>query len=237
VEPRFIPTPTATDSGKSAIDAVRTARERCWRYDWVLDLDVQAYFDNIDWELMLKALRKHTDCRWVLLYVERWLKAPVQMEGGSIVPRTAGTPQGGASGLQAGVASGEDEDCLLQGCAPAGRLSCHCVRLPGLPVPCPEDDVEEGERRIFTHRVQPAASPKALKRISRTVRCWALHHRIDLSLTELAAMHNPCVRGRIGCEPPSLRPLGAVSWHEGFDTPDLKEVKSLLEVLEEAAAS
>ena len=52
-------------------------------------------FDSIDWELMLKAVRQHTDCRWVLLYVERWLKAPVQMEDGSIVPRTAGTPQGG----------------------------------------------------------------------------------------------------------------------------------------------
>jgi len=81
--------------GKSAIDAVHTARERCWRYDWVLDLDVQAYFDSLDWELMLKAVRQHTDCRWVLLYVERWLKAPVQIEDGSIVPRTAGTPQGG----------------------------------------------------------------------------------------------------------------------------------------------
>ena len=81
--------------GKSAIDAVRTARERCWRYDWVLDLDVQAYFDSLDWELMLKAVRQHTDCRWVLLYVERWLKAPVQMEDGSIVLRMAGTPQGG----------------------------------------------------------------------------------------------------------------------------------------------
>ena len=52
-------------------------------------------FDSIDWELMLTAVRKHTDCRWVLLHVERWLKAPVQMEDGSIVPRTAGTPQGG----------------------------------------------------------------------------------------------------------------------------------------------
>jgi RNA-directed DNA polymerase len=61
----------------------------------VLDLDTQAYFDSIDWELMLKAVRQHTDCRWVLLYVERWLKAPVQMEDGSIVLRTAGTPQGG----------------------------------------------------------------------------------------------------------------------------------------------
>jgi group II intron reverse transcriptase/maturase len=81
--------------GKSAIDAVRQARQRCWRCDWVLDLDVRAFFDSIDWELLLKAVRQHTDCPWVLLYVERWLKAPVQMEDGSVVPRTAGTPQGG----------------------------------------------------------------------------------------------------------------------------------------------
>ena len=81
--------------GKSAIDAVRQARQRCWRYDWVLDLDVKAYFDSIDWELMLKAVRHHTNCPWALLYIERWLKAPMQMEDGSVVPRTAGTPQGG----------------------------------------------------------------------------------------------------------------------------------------------
>ena len=81
--------------GRSAIDAVRPARQRCWRYDWVLDIDVKAYFDSIDWELLLKAVRHHTDCPWVLLYIERWLKAPVQMEDGSVVPRTAGTPQGG----------------------------------------------------------------------------------------------------------------------------------------------
>ena len=81
--------------GKSAIDAVHQARQRCWRYDWVLDLDVQAYFDSIDWELLLKAVRHHTDCPWVLLYIERWLKAPMQMEDGSVVPRMSGTPQGG----------------------------------------------------------------------------------------------------------------------------------------------
>jgi RNA-directed DNA polymerase len=79
---------------RSAIDAVRKARQRCWRYDWVLDLDVRGFFDSIDWELLLKAVRKHTDCPWVLLYIERWLKAPVQMEDGSVVLRTAGTPQG-----------------------------------------------------------------------------------------------------------------------------------------------
>jgi RNA-directed DNA polymerase len=56
---------------------------------------VAASFDSIDWELLLKAVSRHTDCPWVLLYIERWLKAPVQMEDGSIVPRMAGTPQGG----------------------------------------------------------------------------------------------------------------------------------------------
>ena len=53
--------------GKSAIDAVAKARERCWRFDWVLDLDIKGFFDGIDWELMLKAVRRHTDCPWALL--------------------------------------------------------------------------------------------------------------------------------------------------------------------------
>ncbi len=81
--------------GKSAIDVVAKAGDRGFRSDWVLDLDIKGFFDNIDWELMLKAVRHHTDSPWVLLYVERWLKAPVQMEDGSVVERTAGTPQGG----------------------------------------------------------------------------------------------------------------------------------------------
>jgi RNA-directed DNA polymerase len=81
--------------GRSAIDAIRTARQRCWRADWVVDLDIQGFFDSIDHGLLLKALRKHTDCRWVLLYVERWLKAPMQFEDGRLEPRTTGTPQGG----------------------------------------------------------------------------------------------------------------------------------------------
>lgn len=95
LEPIFHENSYGYRPGRSAIDAIRTARQRCWRYDWVLDLDVQSYFDSIDWELMLKAVRHHTDCPWVLLYIERWLKAPVQMEDGRVVARHAGTPQGG----------------------------------------------------------------------------------------------------------------------------------------------
>lgn len=81
--------------GRSAIDAVRTARERCWRYNWILDMDIKGFFDNIDRELLLRAVRKHTQCRWVLLYVERWLKVPAMLEDGALVPRDRGTPQGG----------------------------------------------------------------------------------------------------------------------------------------------
>jgi RNA-directed DNA polymerase len=80
---------------RSAIDAVRTARQRCWRYDWVLDIDIKGFFDSIDWTLLHKAVRKHTDCPWVLLYIERWLKAPAMLDDGTLVPRDRGTPQGG----------------------------------------------------------------------------------------------------------------------------------------------
>jgi group II intron reverse transcriptase/maturase len=81
--------------GRSAIDAVGKARQRCWRFNWTLDIDIKGFFDSIDHGLLLKAVRHHTDCPWVLLYIERWLKAPVQMEDRSVVPRDMGTPQGG----------------------------------------------------------------------------------------------------------------------------------------------
>jgi RNA-directed DNA polymerase len=81
--------------GRSAIDAVRVARQRCWRNDWVLDIDIKGFFDNIDWSLLLRAVCKHTQSQWVVLYIERWLKAPAMLEDGSLVLRERGTPQGG----------------------------------------------------------------------------------------------------------------------------------------------
>jgi RNA-directed DNA polymerase len=81
--------------GKSALDAVGQARQRCWRYDWVVDLDIKGFFDNIDHELLMRTVRKHARDKWVALYIERWLKAPVQEEDGTLVPREKGTPQGG----------------------------------------------------------------------------------------------------------------------------------------------
>jgi len=83
--------------GKSALDAVGTARERCWRYDWVLDLDIKRFFDNLDQNLLMRAVKKHAKDRWIVLYIERWLKAPVQEEDGQLIPREKGTPQGGVA--------------------------------------------------------------------------------------------------------------------------------------------
>lgn len=81
--------------GRSAIDAVSVARQRCWKEPYVVDIDIKSFFDTIDHELLLKAVRHHTTCRWMLLYIERWLKAPEEMADGSKNARTAGTPQGG----------------------------------------------------------------------------------------------------------------------------------------------
>jgi group II intron reverse transcriptase/maturase len=81
--------------GRSPVDAVGVCRERCFKKDWVVDLDVKAFFDSVSWELMLKAVACHTDQRWVLLYVERWLKAPMLMPDGTTLARVKGTPQGG----------------------------------------------------------------------------------------------------------------------------------------------
>jgi RNA-directed DNA polymerase len=80
--------------GKSAIEAVGRARERCWRYDWVIDLDIKGFFDNLRHDLLLKALQKHTTNKWVLLYIGRWLIAPVQQKDGTLTSRDKGTPQG-----------------------------------------------------------------------------------------------------------------------------------------------
>lgn len=80
---------------KSALDAIGVTRQRCWKYDWVLEFDIKGMFDNIDHELLMKAVRKHTKVKWVILYIERWLKAPTQMPDGTIVERSKGTPQGG----------------------------------------------------------------------------------------------------------------------------------------------
>jgi RNA-directed DNA polymerase len=248
LEPVFHPDSYGYRPGKSAIDAVRAARQCCWRYDWVLDLDVRAFFDTIDWALMLKAVRQHTDCPWVLLYVDRWLKAPVQVEDGGIVPRAAGTPQGGViSPLLANLFLHYVFDKWMVREFPhvpferyADDAICHCrsaeeamalwSALQARFAACKLELHPEKTKIVYckdanrrgdfpnthfdflgfqfrarktmwngkpAHGFMPAASPKALTRISRTVRRWALHHRNDKSLSDLAAMYNPSIRGWI----------------------------------------
>ena len=95
LEKYFHPDSYGYRPGKSAQEAVGVTRQRCWRYNWVLDLDIKGFFDNIDHELLMRAVRKHTDCNWAVLYIERWLKAPVQMPDVTLCSREKGTPQGG----------------------------------------------------------------------------------------------------------------------------------------------
>jgi RNA-directed DNA polymerase len=98
VEPIFHQDSYGYRPGKSALDAVAACRRRCWRADWVIDLDIRAFFDTVPWNLVLKAVAHHIapDQRWILLYVQRWLEAPLQQQDGTLVARDRGTPQGSA---------------------------------------------------------------------------------------------------------------------------------------------
>jgi RNA-directed DNA polymerase len=96
VEPVFYADSYGYRPGRSALDAVRVCRARCWRYDWVLDLDLKSFFDSLDHSLVLKAVAHHTNLRWVLLYVERCLQAPLALEDGTLKARDRGSPQGSA---------------------------------------------------------------------------------------------------------------------------------------------
>ena len=96
VEPIFHPDSYGYRPARSALDAVGRCRERCWRYDWVIDLDIQKFFDSVPWHLIVKAVEAHTDVPWVLLYVKRWLAASVRLPDGTLAERDRGTPQGSA---------------------------------------------------------------------------------------------------------------------------------------------
>ena len=93
LDPIFLSDSYGYRPGKSALDAVGVTRKRCWQYEWVLEFDIKGLFDNISHDLLLKAVRKHVTCKWALLYIERWLTAPVEQKGNRI-ERTRGTPQG-----------------------------------------------------------------------------------------------------------------------------------------------
>lgn len=95
-EPIFHPDSYGYRPGRSTRDAVAACRKRCWKIDWVIDLDIQKFFDSVPWDLVVKAVEAHTDDRWVVLYVQWWLQAPVQLPNGTLQKRDCGTPQGSA---------------------------------------------------------------------------------------------------------------------------------------------
>ena len=105
--------------GRSALDAVAVTRGRCWRQDWVLDLDIKSFFDSVDHDLLIKAVEANTDDVWVVLYIKRWLKAPLEHPDGTLQARDRGTPQG-VSGL---TGAGK----------PVHALCLRCVDGPGTP--------------------------------------------------------------------------------------------------------
>jgi RNA-directed DNA polymerase len=231
------------------LDAVGQCRQRCWKFDWVIDLDLRAFFDSIDHDLLLKAVSKHTGLRWVLLYVKRWLEAPLQREDGTVIARDRGTPQGSAiSPLLANLflhyafdrwMAREFPGCPFERYADDAVVHCRSetearlvlaaltermaqVGLELHPdktriVYCKDADRRgsaEHERFDFLgysfrprlskskhgkHFVNflPAASDDARKAISREIRSWHIVRRSDKSLSDLARMFNPIVRGWI----------------------------------------
>lgn len=251
LEPKLEPLFHADSYGyrlfKSAHDAVGQARQRCWRFDWVLDLDIKGFFDNISHELMMRAVRKHAQEKWVVLYIERWLKAPAQDEHGHLTPRDRGTPQGGViSPLLANLflhyafdqwMARQHPDLPFERYADDAIVHCRTReeaerlraeitrRLAECElelnaqktkiVYCKDDDrrgnhehekftflgYEFRPRRAKNYRGKffisflPAVSDKAAKKIRGEVRSWKLQLRSDKTLSDLARMFNPIIRG------------------------------------------
>ncbi len=251
LEPKLEPLFHADSYGyrpfKSAHDAVGQARQRCWRFAWVLDLDIKGFFDNISHELMMRAVRKHAREKWVVLYIERWLKAPAQDEHGGLTPRDKGTPQGGViSPLLANLflhyafdqwMARQHPDLPFERYADDAIVHCRSReeaervreeitrRLAECElelnaqktkiVYCKDEDrrgnhehekftflgYEFRPRRARNYRGKyfisflPAVSDKAAKKIREEVRGWKLHLRSDKTLSDLARMFNPIIRG------------------------------------------
>jgi RNA-directed DNA polymerase len=234
---------------RSALDAVGVCRERCWRQDWVLDLDLKSFFDSVPHDLVLKVVARHTDQRWVTLYVQRWLEAPLQREDGSLVERDRGTPQGSAiSPLLANMFLHYAFDAWMVREFPAVRFERYCddvivhakserearqlrdavatrLRECGLELNeqktsivyckdalrCGSYDYTSFEFLGYTFRPRlskskfgkhfvnfsPAVSNEASKRMRREIRRWGLHRRSNLTLTAMARIFNPVIRGWI----------------------------------------
>jgi RNA-directed DNA polymerase len=234
--------------GRSALDAVAVCRKRCFENDWVLDMDIRKFFDTVPWDLMEKAVAHHTDQKWILLYVGRWLRTPVWMPDGTVVHRDKGTPQGAAiSPLLANLFMHYAFDVWMTREFPrigferyCDDVVVHCVserqahfvgdaiarRLADVGLELHPDKTrlvycKDSRRRrtyeqisftflgyqfrpreafdkkngvVFTGFL-PGVSPGKLTEMSRRIRSWRLHRRVNLTLDYLAEDINQVVRG------------------------------------------
>jgi RNA-directed DNA polymerase len=247
VEPVFHDDSHGYRPGRSAQDAVGAARQRCWDYDWVIDLDVQKFFDSVRWDLIVKAVEAHVRLPWVILYVRRWLAAPVQMPDGALAQRDRGTPQGSAvSPVLASLfmhyafdmwLAREFPDCPFERYADDAVVHCRTEQRARQVLAALDERMgqvglrlhpdktrivycRDGKRRRrydgpvsfsflgYTFRARsmngkrgrftgfaPAASDRALARMSETVTSWRLHRHVSLSWKELARWIGPVIRG------------------------------------------
>jgi RNA-directed DNA polymerase len=234
--------------GRSALDAVGVTRERCWHYDWVLEFDIKGLFDNIDHTLLLKALEKHVKCDWAMLYIKRWLTAPLQRGDGTLAERHQGTPQGGViSPVLANLflhytfdvwmarhypdnpwcryaddglvhCRTEQEAQAIRAALDARFTQCALQMHPEKTkivyckdgsrkgrYPTTEFDflgytfrrrtVKNRKRNSMFVSFTPAVSNKAVKAMRQTTRKLNYRNRTDLSLADIARLHNPILRG------------------------------------------
>ena len=137
IEPHFHEDSFAYRMNKSALDAVAKAKDRSYLFHWVVDLDISKFFDTIDHEFLMKALKKHVTCKWALMYIQRWLTVPYQLADGTQVPRDKGVPQGSVIGpLLANLFLHYAFDEWMKRNYPhilferyADDIICHCVSL------------------------------------------------------------------------------------------------------------
>jgi RNA-directed DNA polymerase len=248
IESIFLPDSYGYRPGKSALDAVGVTRERCWKYDWVLEFDIKGLFDNIDHDLLERALKKHVNNEWAMLYINRWLRAPLQLADGTRVERTRGTPQGGVvspvlSNLFLHYAFDvwmgrtfpdlpwcryaddglvhcrtEQEAQAVKAALQARLAECHLEMHPTKTqiVYCKDGSrkgkypntrfdflgytfrprtVKNRKRNSMFVSFTPAVSATALKSMRQTTRKANFRNRTNLSLADIARLHNPVLRG------------------------------------------
>jgi RNA-directed DNA polymerase len=224
VEPSFHPDSYGYRPKKSALDAVGVARQRCWRYDWVIDLDIRGFFDNLDHALVMRAVEKYTQCRWILLYVRRispllaniflhlafddWMRkthpeVPFERYADDVVAHCRTEEQ--AKQILESIRK------RLERC----RLELHPEKTKL--VYCRDDDRrgrylhEKFDFLGYTFRPRrsknrwgkffisfnPAVSNEAAKKMRQEMRSWRIHLRSDKAIDDLARMWNPVLRGWI----------------------------------------